>query len=123
MVQSLQLKLSEVDDLSEVFVRSLLPQNKPKNRFPNVLPCLFFCFFFVFFFIWKNWFWENIFLFFFDFDFLDDKTRVQLPEIPGVPGSDYINANYIDVSFFFLYLLFSSSFFSLLLFYARIHTD
>ena len=27
-----------------------------------------------------------------------DDTRVILTEIPGVEGSDYINANYIDVS-------------------------
>lgn len=29
---------------------------------------------------------------------LDDNSRVRLLEIPGVPGSDYINANYLDVS-------------------------
>ena len=28
----------------------------------------------------------------------DDHSRVRLQEIPNVPGSDYINANYIDVS-------------------------
>ena len=27
----------------------------------------------------------------------DDHSRVRLNEIPGRPGSDYINANYIDV--------------------------
>ena len=27
----------------------------------------------------------------------DDHSRVKLSEIPGRPGSDYINANYIDV--------------------------
>lgn len=30
---------------------------------------------------------------------LVDDTRVILTEIPGVDGSDYINANYIDVSY------------------------
>ena len=29
----------------------------------------------------------------------DDDTRVELRPIPGVQGSDYINANYIHVSF------------------------
>ena len=28
----------------------------------------------------------------------DDDTRVSLTHLPGVPGSDYINANYINVS-------------------------
>ena len=27
----------------------------------------------------------------------DDKSRVRLSEIPGVEGSDYINASFIDV--------------------------
>ena len=35
-----------------------------------------------------------------------DKSRVILPELPGVPHSDYINASYVDVRsqlvFFFL---------------------
>ena len=30
--------------------------------------------------------------------FADDHTRVQLVELDGYPGSDYINANFIDVS-------------------------
>lgn len=29
----------------------------------------------------------------------DDHTRVTLAELEGYPGSDYINANFIDVSF------------------------
>lgn len=28
----------------------------------------------------------------------DDHTRVTLAEVDGYPGSDYINANFIDVS-------------------------
>lgn len=31
--------------------------------------------------------------------FVDDHTRVLLNPIDGVPGSDYINANFLDVSF------------------------
>lgn len=31
-------------------------------------------------------------------NFPDDHSRVKLSEIPGRPGSDYINANFIDVS-------------------------
>ena len=30
--------------------------------------------------------------------FLDDETRVSVAPIAGVPGSDYINASYINVS-------------------------
>jgi len=30
--------------------------------------------------------------------FVDDNTRIRLTFIPGIEGSDYINANYIDVS-------------------------
>ena len=32
----------------------------------------------------------------------DDHTRVTLVEVDGCPGSDYINANFIDVSIIFL---------------------
>ena len=39
----------------------------------------------------------TIVLLFFD-SFADDHTRVQLVELDGYPGSDYINANFIDVS-------------------------
>lgn len=31
--------------------------------------------------------------------FADDETRVVLRVTPGVEGSDYINANFVDVSF------------------------
>lgn len=31
------------------------------------------------------------------FNFAVDETRVKLTAIPGIEGSDYINANYIDV--------------------------
>ena len=31
---------------------------------------------------------------------LDDHTRVLLKPIDGLPESDYINANYVDVSIF-----------------------
>ena len=39
----------------------------------------------------------TIVLLFFE-SFADDHTRVQLVELDGYPGSDYINANFIDVS-------------------------
>lgn len=32
----------------------------------------------------------------------DDHTRVTLAEVDGCPGSDYINANFIDVSIILL---------------------
>ena len=31
---------------------------------------------------------------------LDDHTRVLLKPVDGLPESDYINANYVDVSIF-----------------------
>ena len=31
---------------------------------------------------------------------VDDCNRIKLREIPDVEGSDYINASYMDVSFF-----------------------
>lgn len=42
-----------------------------------------------------------ILTFFLDFFFVDDHSRVLLNPIEGVAGSDYINANFIDVSFVF----------------------
>ncbi len=30
---------------------------------------------------------------------IDDHSRVRLQELPGQPGSDYINGNHMDVSF------------------------
>ncbi|CAH3133452.1 unnamed protein product, partial [Pocillopora meandrina] len=43
------------------------PENKAKNRYKNIIP-------------WKS----------------NDHTRVQLVELDGYPGSDYINASFID---------------------------
>ena len=34
---------------------------------------------------------------------VDDCNRIKLREIPDVEGSDYINASYMDVSFFVMY--------------------
>ena len=36
------------------------------------------------------------------FDVVDDYNRIKLREIPDIEGSDYINASYMDVSFFFV---------------------
>ena len=36
--------------------------------------------------------------------YVDDHTRVKLKQL-GTPGSDYINANYIDVSLRFICLI------------------
>ena len=44
---------------------------------------------------------KGILLFFLLILFVDDHTRVLLNPIEGVAGSDYINANFIDVSFVF----------------------
>lgn len=58
--------------------------NRKKNRYKDILPCESGEKFMN----WpKNW---NV------ISFLSvDYTRVYLSEYPGVPGSDYINANYI----------------------------
>ena len=42
---------------------------------------------------------------------IDDHSRVRLHEIPNVPGSDYINGNYIDVRPAVVYCFFNESFF------------
>ena len=36
----------------------------------------------------------------------DDHNRVKLTKVPGEIGSDYINASYIDVSLFYIILLY-----------------
>ena len=40
----------------------------------------------------------------------DETTRVQLSSIRGVEGSDYINANFVDVSVFLLHVDFNKVF-------------
>lgn len=32
------------------------------------------------------------------YEFLDDRYRVSLSNVPGIEFSDYVNASYIDVS-------------------------
>ena len=57
--------------------------NKFKNRIINALPCEYMC--------------TSVILIVINYDILDDYNRVKLSVTPGVPGSDYINASYIDV--------------------------
>ena len=67
-----------------------LSHNTPKNRFANILPCKFVhshplnCY--------SNPSSSTAPPF-----ILDDCSRVKLTEIEGEKGSDYINANYLDV--------------------------
>lgn len=62
-----------------------LQVNKSKNRYANVdmLPCK-----------WMQSFQCDVVE---DILILDDTSRCRLSFIPGVEGSDYINANYVDV--------------------------
>lgn len=54
--------------------------NRKKNRYKDILPCKY-----------LQLFDANVDISF----FTDDNSRVILSEYPGVPGSDYINANYV----------------------------
>ena len=71
-----------------------LPYNKPKNRFANILPCKFtVCCCMVLDSESQPLTIHLVFIFF----NTDDCSRVKLAEIEGEQGSDYINANHLDV--------------------------
>ena len=57
--------------------------NKKKNRYKDILPCMTFGLTLI------QSHTRNTYL------LADDNSRVVLSEYPGVPGSDYINANYV----------------------------
>ena len=72
-----------------------MPANNPRNRYKDVLPCMFHRFFLsvCFFFLSElnrlDCCFQCVFL-----SFIDDVTRVLLH---GIPGNDYINANFVKV--------------------------
>ena len=68
------------------YTDACLPQNVGYNRFRNIYPCktIYRC---------QHNYWLKTFNFF----NTDDNSRVCLRAIPGVIGSDYINASFISV--------------------------
>lgn len=85
-------ELEEVDESQYQPAQSSV--NLPKNRHQNIMPCEYL------------WVWHgtcgcgqvqvtNILY----LCFIDDRYRVRLLLHPGVYGSDYINASYVDVSY------------------------
>ena len=64
------------------------PENISKNRYANITACELFLQFTII--IVNNIITESV--------NIDDHSRVRMLENPGVPGSDYINANFLDVS-------------------------
>lgn len=69
---------------------SATPTNRPKNRFANIFPCEYKI-------IMTNTLSSSSVSLLTIVLWSDDESRVVLSEIPGVEGSDYINASWIDV--------------------------
>lgn len=61
--------------------------NRRKNRYKDILPCEFLTSGVLF----SRWLNDHALT----CEFTDNYTRVVVSEYPGVPGSDYINANYV----------------------------
>ena len=66
--------------------------NRHKNRYANVIPCKRVKKISLFFYLIRH-----TLITAYSYTLLVDKTRCKLSTIPGVEGSDYINANFIEV--------------------------
>ena len=64
--------------------------NLQKNRFHDVIPCELFLA------VKSHLLLHKLFL---DYNCVVDKTRCKLKAVHGVGGSDYVNANFIEVCF------------------------
>ena len=68
---------------------TLRAENQIKNRYHNITACKLKC----------SQFSHSVIIILYISPLPpDDHSRVKLQEIPGVVGSDYINANFFDVS-------------------------
>lgn len=89
------LKLKELteslkNDVNCPMIEGHSEVNRKKNRYKDILPCKYIsqhtcCTLFI----------SHCLTIYTFINYLDDNSRVILSEYPGVPGSDYINANYV----------------------------
>ena len=79
-------RIQETIHTEPVRYAGTLQHNRQKNRFHNVIPCELMS---------NNIMLKSIF-----FGFIPvDKTRCRLSAVPGVDGSDYVNANFVEVCY------------------------
>ena len=85
MCEQFQIDYNSLGSETEyTFHAAKLPVNVNKNRYKNILPC--------------NSIYKYLKQFYLKCSFVDDHSRVVLKLEDKCPGSDYINASFIDVS-------------------------